>query len=296
MARKKKYRYHGITIGPERFHRGQIKFYFILLPFVLFMLLPIIYIFAHALKGADELFAYPPKFFVRRPTLDNFRALFRMMSSSNISFTRYLYNNIIVTVAVLVCSIFMSLMAGYCLSKKRFRRRDTLFKINQISLMFVPTAVTIPRFLIVSRLNIMDTYWAHILPTLAMPVGLFLIKQFIDQIPNELVEAAEIDGAGDLTILRKIIYPMVKPAIATIGILSFQQAWNNVETSTYYINDETMRTFSFYIGNLTNVSGNVVAGQGMSAAAALIMFLPNLIIFIFMQSKMLNTMAYSGIK
>ena len=157
-------------------------------------------------------------------------------------------------------------------------------------------AVTIPRFLIVSRLNIIDTYWAHILPTLAMPVGLFLIKQFIDQIPNELVEAAEIDGAGDLTILRKIIYPMVKPAIATIGILSFQQAWNNVETSTYYINDETMRTFSFYIGNLTNVSGNVVAGQGMSAAAALIMFLPNLIIFIFMQSKMLNTMAYSGIK
>ncbi len=289
-------RYTGISIGPEKFHRGQIKFYVILLPFVGFMLLPIIYIFFHALKSTSELFAFPPKFITLRPTADNFRALFRMMSSSNIPAARYLFNNLVVTLAVMGFSIVFSVMAAYALSKKKFRGREAVFTVNQVALMFVPTAVTIPRFLIVAKLGLIDTYWAHILPTIAMPVGLFLLKQFMDQLPDALVEAAQIDGAGDLTIIRRIIVPMVRPAIATIGILSFQLAWGNVETSSIYINDETLRTFAFYIGNISNASGNVVAGQGMSAAAALIMFVPNLLIFILMQSKMLNTMAYSGIK
>lgn len=295
MARKRS-GYTGITIGPERFHRSQIKFYVILLPFVAFTMLPIIYIFFHALKSSSELFAFPPKFITTRPTWDNFRALFRMMSSSNISASRYLFNNIIVTVAVMGFSILFSVMAGYTLSKKRFKGREMVFTINQLALMFVPTAVTIPRFLIVARLGIIDTYWAHILPTVAMPVGLFLLKQFVDQLPDALVEAAQIDGAGDITIICRIIVPMIRPAIATIGILSFQLAWGNTETSSIYINDETLRTFAFYIGNISSTSGNIVAGQGMSAAAALIMFIPNLVIFIFMQSKMLNTMAHSGIK
>jgi multiple sugar transport system permease protein len=162
--------------------------------------------------------------------------------------------------------------------------------------MFVPAAVGIPRYLLIDEIGLLDTFFAHIFPLLAMPVGLFLVKQFIDQIPNELIEAAQIDGASDYTIFLKIIIPLVKPAIATIAILSFQLVWNNAETSTLYVNDESLKTFAFYMGTLASQEGNTVAGQGMAAAAALIMFIPNLIIFIFLQSKVMNTMAHSGIK
>jgi ABC-type glycerol-3-phosphate transport system permease component len=294
--KSKKYRYSGITIGPKKFKPSQIKFYIILLPFVAYMLLPICYIFFHAFKRPDELFAFPPIFITRRPTLENFKALFQMMKSSNIPASRYLFNNIIITISVMVLSIITSVMAGYALSKKRFRGQETIFTINIVALMFVPVAVTIPRFLVVENLGLIDTYLAHILPSIAVPVEMFLIKQFIDQLPDSLIEAAQIDGANDIYIIRKIVFPMIKPAVTTVAILTFQTVWNDVTTSRIYINDETLRTFAFYFGNLSSVAGNVVAGQGMAAAAALIMFIPNLVIFIFMQSKVLNTMAYSGIR
>jgi multiple sugar transport system permease protein len=129
-----------------------------------------------------------------------------------------------------------------------------------------------------------------------MPVGLFLVKQFIDQVPTSLVEAAQIDGASDYYILIKIIMPLITPAIATIAILTFQLAWNNTEASVLYINNESLKTFAFYMSALTSTTGNTVAGQGMSAAASLIMFLPNLILFIILQSRVMNTMVHSGIK
>jgi ABC-type glycerol-3-phosphate transport system permease component len=161
--------------------------------------------------------------------------------------------------------------------------------------MFVGVSVMIPRYLIIETLGLVDSFWVHILPGLAVPVGLFLIKQFIDQIPDELIEAAKIDGANHFQIYLKIIMPLIKPAIATIAIISFQSVWNNAESSVIYINRETLKTFAFYMSTLTS-STNAIAGQGMAAAAALIMFLPNLIIFIFLQNQVMNTMAHSGIK
>mgnify|MGYP001449163527 FL=1 len=129
-----------------------------------------------------------------------------------------------------------------------------------------------------------------------MPIGLFLLKQFIDQVPDELKEAAMMDGAGDFLIFRKVILPVIRPALATVAILAFQAVWNNVETSNYYVNDEGVRTLAFFMSTMASQTGNTVAGQGMAAAASLIMFLPNLIMFIFLQSKVMNTMAHSGLK
>ncbi|MGB4180539.1 MAG: carbohydrate ABC transporter permease, partial [Bacilli bacterium] len=164
-----------------------------------------------------------------------------------------------------------------------------------LALMFVGVAVMIPRYLIIESLGLIDTFFVHIVPFLAVPVGLFLIKQFIDQVPNELIEAAKMDGAGSFTIYRRIILPMIKPAIATIAILSFQAVWNDAGTSATYIDSDQLKTFAYFMNTLS-ASSNVVAGQGMSAAAALIMFVPNLIIFIVLQGKVMNTMAHSGIK
>jgi ABC-type glycerol-3-phosphate transport system permease component len=288
--------FHNRGMNPKGFHTSQIKYYIILLPLIVLMVLPIIFIFSHAFKPPDELFAYPPQFFVINPTFKNFTDLFSKMSTSGIPVSRYLFNSIAITLVTVAASVVVSSTAAYALSKKRFKLKKVLFAINTLALMFVPIAVTIPRFLIIEKLNLMDSFMVHILPGLAMPVGLFLIKQFVDGIPDEVVEAAQIDGASDLLIYWRIIIPMIKPALATIAILTFQASWNNADTSSMYINNESLRSFAFYLSTLTSstAGANAVAGQGIAAAASLIMFLPNLIIFVLLQSQ--STMSHSGIK
>ncbi len=285
-------------INPSGFHPSQLQFYIILAPIVLFMVLPIVFIVSTAFKPTEELFIYPPRFFVYNPTLKNFGDLFNLMSTANVPVTRYLFNSILVTAISMAASVVVSTTAAYALSKKRFKLKKTLFAINTVALMFVPIAVTIPRFLIIARMGLIDSFLVHILPALAMPVGLFLLKQFIDGIPDEVIEAAQIDGASDVRIYWRIILPMIKPAIATIAILTFQATWNNADTSSMYINIESLKTFAFYLTTLTaSASGaNTVAGQGIAAAAALIMFLPNLLIFVILQSQVMSTMSHSGLK
>jgi multiple sugar transport system permease protein len=260
------------------------------------MMLPIIFIFSQAFKPVDELFLYPPRFLVRKPTLANFYELFQVTRSSTIPVSRYLMNSIITAFFTVLLTIIISVFAGYALSKKEFKAKQLIFTVNNLALMFVPVAVIIPRYLIVQRLGLIDTFVINILSLLAMPIGVFLVKQFIDQIPDALIDAALVDGANDFQIIFNIIIPMLKPAISTVGILAFQVAWNSAEASTYYINNENLKTFAFYVSNLTQATGNTVAGQGISAAAGLIMFVPNLVLFIIMQSRVMNTMAYSGIK
>ncbi len=297
-VRRRSYSLRNSMINPAGYHPSQLKFYVILLPLVLFMLLPIVFIISNAFKPLAELFAYPPRFFVVNPTLKNFSDLFSLMSTSDVPVSRYLFNSVAITILSVCASILVSTTAAYALSKKRFRLKKALFTINTIALMFVPVAVTIPRFLVIVRLGLMDTFAVHILPALAMPVGVFLMKQFADGIPDELIEAAQIDGASDVAIYWRIILPMIRPAIATIAILTFQATWNNAETSALYINHESLKTFAFYLTTLTSTASgtNVVAGQGMAAAATLIMFMPNLLMFILLQSQVMSTMSHSGIR
>lgn len=283
-------------INPDKFDKSQIKFFAILIPVAAFMVLPILFIVFHAFKPIDELFAYPPRFFTSRPTLDNFKRLFSATTTSNVPVSRYIFNSLLSTLFSVLFTLWITASAGYVLSKKRFKGKNMLFNINTLALMFVPVAVSIPRFLVIVRLGLIDNFLAHILPILAMPVGLFLVKQFIDQVPDSLIEAAKIDGASDYYILIKIIIPLIKPALSTVAILAFQTSWNNLEASSMFINDETLKTFAFYMNTLASTTGNTVAGQGMAAAASLIMFLPNLILFIILQSRVMNTMMYSGLK
>ncbi|MDI6453163.1 carbohydrate ABC transporter permease [Peloplasma aerotolerans] len=288
--------FQGTKINPTRFHKSQIPFFAFLIPFSTLMLLPIAFIVNHAFKPQSELFAYPPRFFVRRPTLDNFLELARVTSASGVPFSRYVVNSLIVTVIGVFLAIFITAFSAYALSKLKFRGKKFLFELNTLALMFVPIAVQIPRYLIIAQSGLIDTYAAHILPIIVMPVAMFLIKQFIDQTPNELIESAKIDGASEMQIFLKIVFPVIAPAIATVGILAFQAIWNDLSTSVLYINDESKRTLAFYMNTLTSMQGNTVAGQGMAAAAGLIMFIPNLVLFITLQSKVMNTMAHSGIK
>lgn len=288
--------FHGNKINPSRFGFGQLKFYLFLVPLGVIMILPIIFMFSQALKPLDELFLFPPTFLVRKPTFENLFSLLSLTDMSVIPVTKYLFNSVVVSTIVVALSLLTSAMTGYALSKKKFRMRKVIFEINTIALMFVPAAVTIPRYLVIEKLGLINTYWGHMLPLMALPVGVFLVKQFVDQIPNELLEAAAMDGAKDRFIFARIVMPLIAPAMATVAILAFQTVWNNAETSSLYMSKETLKTFAFYMTTLSSTIGNNVAGQGVAAAAALVMFIPNLIIFIFMQSKVMDTMAHSGLK
>ena len=211
--------YKGHRINPDKFEKGQIKIYLLVLPMVLLCGLPIIFIIFHAFKPMEELFAFPPKFITLHPTLDNFVKLIKASRSGSIPLSKYFFNSIFVTVAVVFGSLLFSTMAAYALSKIKFKGAKIMMQINQIALMFVSVAVMIPRYLVVNKLGMIDTYWAEILPLLALPVGLFLIKQFVDQVPDSLIEAAYMDGAKEWQIYLKVILPLIKPAIATAAIL-----------------------------------------------------------------------------
>ncbi len=154
-----------------------------------------------------------------------------------------------------------------------------IFSTIILMLMFTPEVIQIPRYLVVSYLGIMNTYLGHLLPVLALPVGVFLLKQFMDQIPDTLLEASRIDGANELIVFVRIVIPMCMPAVATVAILSFQNSWGNVETSMLFMQDDEMKNFPFFLSTLTNNLANNVARQGAAAVAALIMLVPNLIFF-----------------
>ena len=280
--------------NPKGFAKNQIPLYLYLIPLAIFMAAPIVFITFHAFKPMDELFQFPPRFLVYRPTMENFNALFRMAAGSTIPVSRYVFNSVIVTVTVVFSTVITASMSGFALSKMQFRGKMALFTINNLALMFVPVAVIIPRYMTIATLGIDNTYFAHILPYIALPVVVFLIKQFIDQVPDSLIEAATVDGAGAWRIYTGIVIPMIRPALATGAILAFQGAWNNMESSALFTTSESIRTLPFYMNTLAAAGG--IAGQGMQAAAALIMFLPNLLLFIIMQSRVMNTMAHSGLK
>ncbi|MBR5570914.1 MAG: carbohydrate ABC transporter permease [Oscillospiraceae bacterium] len=288
-------KYKGITVNPAKFHRSQIKFYIILLPMIVLALLPLIYIISTAFKPIEELFIYPPAFFVKNPTMANFRKLFGAAENTAFPMSLYLFNSIIVTVAVVFLGCLISLMAAYALSKRKFKGRKTIFKANQLALMFVGSMLGIPRYLVINALGLTDTFWVNVIPLLIMPTGVFLIKQFIDDVPDSLIEAARIDGAGEFRILTRVVFPVIKPAMATVAILFFQSAWNSVEASNMYINTEGYKTFAYYM-NVLSSAGNGVAGRGMAAAASLIVVVPNIVLFVIMQSRVMDTMARSGIK
>jgi ABC-type sugar transport system, permease component len=264
--------------------------------YALLSVAPIVYIVNTAFKPLSELFVFPPTFLVRNPSLHNFYDLLFAMKLSVVPFSRYLFNSVVVTAITVLAAVWISMMGAYSLSRMRFPGKEWLFGFIIISLMFSPEAVKITRYLVVTKLGLMNTYAGHILPHLAIPVCIFLIKQFMDQIPEALSEAAKIDGAGEWKIFTSVIIPNIRPAIGTAAILTFQTVWVDTETSMYYMTEESLKTLPYFIQTLTGGLSTVVARQGASAAAGLLLFIPNLIIFVILQKSMINTLVNSGIK
>lgn len=277
-----------------RLNFSKFGVYLIMVPLAFVMILPLIYVVGSAFKPLDELIKFPPVFFVRRPTLNNFSDLFLALDSSSVPFLRYLFNSLLVTVAAVAGAIIVDTLGGYSLSKLKIPFKGFFFNLIIIAMAFPTTVTAVPNYTIIKWLGIYDTYFALIIPLVAGAFGAFLIKQFCDQLPVALLEAARIDGATELQIYMKIVMPFLRPAWATLSVFCFTSVWSNSTSSLLYIKNETLRTLPVMLASLSE-NGNV-ARAGASAAASFIMLLPSVVIFIIQQRKMIDTMAHSGIK
>lgn len=257
----------------------------------LFMALPIVLSVSNSLKPLEELFVFPPKFLVRNPTTDNFVDLFNLMSESWVPFTRYMFNTVFVTVVGTLGHVIIASMCAYALAKHKFPGSKIIFGIIVTALMFSTQVTSIPNYLIISRLGWLDTYFALIVPAMAKPLGLFLMKQFMEQIPDALLEAARIDGASEYKIFLKIALPQVKPALLTLIIFCFQDLWNMQGTT--YIYSEELKTLTYA---LSQISAAGISRSGVTAAVTVIMMIVPIVLFLFCQSNIVETMASSGIK
>lgn len=270
---------------------GNVVSFILLTLLGIFMALPIVLSVSNSLKPLEELFVFPPKFLVRNPSTDNFTDLFTLMSESWVPFTRYMFNTTFVTVAGTVGHVIVASMCAYALAKHKFPGAKLIFNVIVTALMFSVQVTAIPNYLIMSKIGWLDTYMALIVPAMAKPLGLFLMKQFMEQIPDALLEAARIDGAKEFTVFFRVALPQVKPALLTLIIFCFQDLWN-MQGATYIYSEE-LKTLPYA---LSQISAAGISRSGVTAAVTVIMMIVPIVLFMLCQSNIVETMASSGIK
>ena len=276
---------------PNRSLGGDIGVYIFLFLCSALMLAPLVFVVSNSLKPLDEILKKPPNFLPVHPTFDNFSDLFVTLSQGWVPLTRYIWNTLFVTVVGTVGHVILASMAAYVLAKYRFPGGQLFFRIAVVALMFVGYVTSIPNYLIMCKLHMVDTYWSIILPAIGGSLGLFLMKQFMDGFPSSLIEAAKIDGAREFTIFWKLVMPNVRPAWLTISIFSIQSLWNNPQTQTIYTENKKMLSYA-----LTQLGQNVIARMGQQNAVIVFTMLVPIVFFIFSQSQIMETMATSGLK
>ncbi len=271
---------------------GDVGIYIMLGIVATVMVLPMVYAVCQSLKPLDEIFVFPPKFFVVNPSFDNFRELFRTMSESWVPFSRYVFNTILISVVGTLGNVLLSSYAAYAIAKIRFPGRETLFAIVRTSLMFNATVTSISNFLIMSALGWVDKYYAVIVPAFCTSFGLYLMKQFMETSVNDSVlESARLEGASENKIFWKIAMPMVKPAWATLILFAFKDLWNS--GANLYIYSEQLKTLNYAISQLVTAG---IERSGVSAASTVIMMIVPILVFIVSQNSVIQTMSSAGMK
>lgn len=270
---------------------GTFLLFLLLLAFSLFTSMPLILTISNSFKPLDELWIFPPKLLPISPTFKNYGDMMNILSSSWVPFIRYIFNTVFITLVGTAGHVVLASMCAFPLAKKRFPGRNVIFNIIVLALMFNATVTAIPNYITMAAFGWIDTYRSLIIPAFATPLGLYLMKQFMEQIPDSLIEAARIDGAAQWHIFWKIVMPNVKSAWLTLTLLSVQSLWNMGASS--FIFSEELKTLSYALGQI--ISGGI-ARAGVGAAVSVIMMLVPITIFILTQSNIIETMSTSGMK
>lgn len=280
----------GLANRRSRIGNGFVIFLLLLLG--AFMAFPLYYTLIQSLKPSEELFQFPPRLYVIRPTMEHYTELFQLMSNLWVPFSRYLFNTLFVALLGTVLHILLAGMAAYPLAKHHFAGRDGLFATILLGLMFVGQVTFLPTFIIISKLNMLNTYWAYLLPSIGASLGLFLMKQFIEQLPESILEAARLDGANEWRIYFQLVLPNIKPAVLTVFIFQFVNIWNGLSKELVY--DEQLKVVKVALEQIS--ASNVYARMGSGMAGSVLLMIPPIIIFILMQRNVVETMTFAGMK
>ena len=274
-----------------RKYGGSVVIFLFLALLGLFMFLPIYLTVIMSIKPVEELFVFPPKLYAVRPTLDNFRDMFRVLHQNRVPFSRYVFNSIFVTVTVTVLQCVFSSMAAFVLAKCRFPGSKFINGVIVVALLYQSSVIYIMQYIVMAKLHMIDTYMALIFPAIASPMRLFLMRQSISQVPDSMIEAAKVDGAGLFRICWQIVIPNQKPALMTLIIFAFQGAWN-IQTGSVVFREQykTLPTV------VTQAASSGLARAGVAMAAAVFLLIPPIVIFMLAQRQVIETMAHSGIK
>lgn len=262
-----------------------------ILAFAIFAVFPVAFMVGNAFKPMRELYRYPPTVLPQNPTGQNFKDLLVYASESLVPFTRYLYNTGVLVILGCLGQILLSAMAAFPLAKSEFRGKKLMSSMVVYALMFSGAVTAVPNYLILTKLGLVDSLWAIILPSFASTLGLYLMQNFMEMLPDSLIEAAKIDGASYFRTLVSIIMPVVKPALMTVFIFTFQGLWGNTGGSVLYT--ENIKPLSYM---LSRIASTGIARQGMASAASLLSFFVPVLIFVVTQSNVMETMATSGMK
>lgn len=257
----------------------------------IFIFFPVYLTVVMSVKPVEELFIFPPKLYTLRPTLKNFRDMFEIMRQNRVPFSRYVFNSITVTVSVTALQCVFVSMAAFVLAKCRFAGRKLINNIIVVSLLYQSNVIYIMQYMVLAKLNLIDSLLAVILPSVASPMGLFLMKQSISQIPDSIIESAKTDGAGLFRICWQIVMPNQKPALMTLIIFAFQSSWNM--QSGAFVFHEQYKTLPTVV---SQVSSAGLARAGTAMAAAVFMLVPPVVVFTAAQKHIIETMAHSGIR
>ena len=287
---KMRVRKHQVVLNRSK--GGDAGIFLFLIIMGVFMFLPMLYVIMQSLKPLDELWMFPPRFYVEHPTFKNYGDLFTLLSDSWVPFSRYIFNTVLITAAGTFGNLLFSSLAAYAVSKIPFPGRRGVFWLIQRSLMFTSTVTAIANFLTLSALNLMDNPLALIIPAWGSTMGLYLMKQFMDSsISDSVLESARLDGCSEFRTFWTIAMPMVKPAWLTLIIYSFQGLWNTGASA--YIYSEQWKTLNYAI---TQITAGGIARAGASAAGSVIMMIVPILVFVISQSNIIETMASSGMK
>ncbi len=262
--------------------------YLILIGGMIITLTPFFWSISTSLKPRAGIFSMPPEWVPSEPTLEHYGRLF-----DEVDFLRHFINSTVVAVAVTLLGLFLNSLAGYAFAKFRFPGRDRLFSILVLSLM-VPGQVTMmPVFMILRSLGLINTYTGLIITGTISVFGIFLIRQFVLTIPNDLIEAARIDGCGEFAIYWKVILPLCKPVLATLGIFTFMSSWNSFLWPLIVMVREEMYTLPVALANL---SGQHATDYGLLMAGAVVVVIPVILVFLAAQKYIIEGISTTGLK
>ena len=262
--------------------------YAVLLVGAVATLTPLLWMIGASFMHAGEAAAIPPRFIPRAPTLEHYRMLF-----TRLDLARCFLNSSIISVSVTLLSLLINSMAGYAFGKLRFRGRERLFRVLLAGLMIPAQVGMLPLFLLLKEMGLVNTYMGVFIPYLANIFGIFLIRQYVQSVPDDLLDAARIDGAGEFRVFRVIVLPLIKPILVTLAAFTFISVWNDFLWPLIILSDDAKYTLPVALAGLV---GEHVQDTELMMAGSVITILPVLAVFLFFQRIYVRGIMAGGVK